>query len=128
MTFVRHPYRSEFTGPMQPCQAHSVATVRFYPLAGSSGNKRGSHNSAVVTKPDNLAVQIVSGRTGFVAKVESASSSFCQLHNHRRHRARVRPNVAQKPNLSATLAISNSHRNLQFRCIKTDENLAISHH
>lgn len=93
--FIWHPYRRQLTSPMEPGQTYSVATVGLDPVARTPGNERRGHHRATMTKPNDLPVKLVTGRTRLVAEVGLAAA-FRELCYHRRYRCRLCRDVAKK--------------------------------
>src|ERR1700712_4478354 len=59
MRFVWYPDRSQLTRTMQSSEAYSIAAIGFDPVARTFGNERGRYNIGLMSKPDDLPMEIV---------------------------------------------------------------------
>jgi hypothetical protein len=69
---------------MQSRQTHGIAAVGLHTISRALRYQRRRDNDAVMAHCDNLAMEIVARRPGFVEKVKPGSSSG-QLVDHRPH-------------------------------------------
>jgi len=81
---VRNPNRRQLAGAMETGKAHSIATVRLDPVARTLGNERWRHDCAFMAQTDDLAIEIVAGRTRLVTEVQ-LGTLLRQLGHHQPH-------------------------------------------
>lgn len=106
---VGNPNRREFTRPKQRRLGHRVAPVRLHPVAGSDGNQRGRDHHAFVTERDDLPIEPVAARPGFVTE-RQPGVFLGQPFDHLGHGVRTAWNLAQEPRFAAPPAFGDRHR------------------
>jgi hypothetical protein len=127
MRLVRHPNRRQFPGPQQAGQRHRIAPVGFYPVAGPARDQRGRHHRTGMAEADDLPVQAVAGRAGFIADMQLAMlrRQPCEQLPHRLGAGFDLPEVAH---LAPPPRFGQRHRVLRLCGVDPDEGGAILPH
>src|ERR1700691_1674778 len=109
---------------MQACERHRISTIGLNPLAWLLRNQRWCNDRAVMPESRHLAIQSVSGRTGFVADVQ-LPVTIRQLADRLLNSRRRAIELANIPNLPVAPAIGNRQCMLLLGCVQPDECFAI---
>jgi len=80
-----------------------------------------------VTQFNDLPVESITCRAGFVAEVE-LGPAFSQLLDHSCDGCGFGGNVTQKPNLTVAFAVGDRHRNLKLRRVQANESYVLACH
>ncbi|ESX14994.1 hypothetical protein X767_29100 [Mesorhizobium sp. LSJC264A00] len=124
---VWNPDSLQFSGPQQPRQTDRIAPVRLDALARALGDQRGRNDIAALTELDDLPVEPVAGRAGFVTEMQ-ARMLFLQLAYEALDRRRPRFDLAEIPDLPIAATLGNRNGVLRLRHVDTDVKNAILLH
>src|SRR5215217_5672976 len=68
--FVWHPDGRQLAGSMKPRKADRIATICLHPITSTFRHQRRCDNTAFVTQFNDLPVEPITSRAGFVAEVK----------------------------------------------------------
>jgi hypothetical protein len=124
---VRYPHPGQLARPVQPCQRNCIPPVRLDPLARPLRDQRRCDHHAVVAEVPDLPAQPIARRPGLEADVQPAIA-LAELLDYLLDRRGLVLDLAEKPDLTASVTLRDRHRVLQLGDIESDEDFSMLSH
>src|ERR1700749_3483991 len=124
---IRNPDCCQFTGSQQTRQGLCIPPVGLHPIAGPSWDQRWCNDNTLMAESQDLPIQPVAGRTGFIANVQFAVSRS-ELPDQPRHTLRRGIELAHVSDLAVPTGLRDRHRVAQLRDVDPNKDLLWHRH